>query len=337
MIDRPLSDSGSSFVRALVASAKSDVPDVGAKARALAQLSGPIWGGATASAITNGVARASLVRWGLAGALAFAGAGVGVGWTLRGQPVSPAATKATTAPWVAAETPATAVAPAASVVLGVSTVDGAALAHRLKPASVCATVAIPDRSPTVCSVEGRSEPLELVNTCGEAVDVYWVDYKCRETIAGTVAPGETWKHNTFDTHPWRVRDHATHRLIKEWVGPRQPDIESDASDGKVHLPDVSVTDDSSAKDGAPTACSRNSREASLRFVNQRTHGVSVVFWVDYDCHEQVYRRLEPGETWESLTHEAHPWRVRDETGLLLVDFHANAANAVDYTVFVSLP
>ncbi len=69
-------------------------------------------------------------------------------------------------------------------------------------------------------------------------------------------------------------------------------------------------------------------------MNQRTRRVSVVFWVDDDCHEHVRKRLAPGETWMSSTSEAHAWRARDETGALLVDF---AGEGADDTVYVAVP
>ena len=66
-------------------------------------------------------------------------------------------------------------------------------------------------------------PLPCQPAYGFLLSLSWVDFKCRESFVGKLAPGETLGQNTYDTHPWRVRDHATRRLIKEWVGPRQPE------------------------------------------------------------------------------------------------------------------
>jgi hypothetical protein len=189
---------------------------------------------------------------------------------------------------------------------------------------------VPDYPPTVCSTKGRQEGMELVNSCGEAVDVYWVDYKCRESFVTRLAPGETMGQNTYDTHPWRVRDHATHRLIKEWVGPRLPE----PSATPVQMPDIVIRDGAMAPDRPAQVCSRASSAATLRFVNQRTSGVSVVFWVNEECTEELHERLEPGATMAVSTFDAHAWRVRDETGALLVDF---VPESEDQTVYVSLP
>jgi hypothetical protein len=313
-------DPGSQFARSLVDAGKTEQPPAGATARAFGRLAGG--SAATATSAT--------------GAFAWTG-----GWTLSAVVVLAAAAGVALAvqrergPTVSAETPATPTVAAPEPSNPTPTSGPAAPAGASTPAalgrgSLCERVEVPDYVPTACSQAGRQESMQLVNTCGDAVDVFWVDFKCRESFVARLAPGETLNHMTYDTHPWRVRDHATRRLIKEWVGPRQPEPLAIP----VHLADIVIRDGASATDGTPQVCSHPSDRASLRFVNQRTSGVSVVFWVDDDCKEGVSQRLEPGATWTSSTFEAHPWRVRDETGALLVDF---VPEGLDQTVYVALP
>jgi hypothetical protein len=313
-------DPGSQFARSLVDAGKTEQPPAGATARAFGRLAGG--SAATATSAT--------------GAFAWTG-----GWTLSAVVVLAAAAgvalavQRERAPTVSAETPAapTVAAPEPSnptPTSGPAAVAGGSTPAALGRGSLCERAEVPDYVPTACSQEGRHESMEVVNTCGDAVDVYWVDFKCRESFVGKLAPGETLDQNTYDTHPWRVRDHATRRLIKEWVGPRQPEPPAIP----VQLPDIVIREGATATEGTPQACSRASDKALLRFVNQRTSGVSVVFWITDDCKEVLQERLEPGETWTSSTFEAHPWRVRDETGALLVDF---VPESVDQTVYVSLP
>jgi hypothetical protein len=320
MSDAPRIDPGSQFARSLVDAGKAEQPPAGATARAFERLARG--SAATATSAT--------------GAFAWTG-----GWTLSAVVVLAAAAGVALAvqrergPTVSAETPAapTVTAPELSnptPTSGPAAHAGASTPAALGRGSLCERTEVPDDVPTVCSVPGRHESMQMVNTCGDAVDVYWVDFKCRESFVAKVAPGETFGQSTYDTHPWRVRDHATRRLIKEWVGPRQPEPPATP----VQLPDIVIRDGASATDGPPQVCSHPSDKASLRFVNQRTSGVSVVFWVDDDCKEEVYERLEPGATWTSSTFEAHPWRVRDETGALLVDF---VPEGPDQTVYVALP
>jgi hypothetical protein len=320
MSDAPRIDPGSQFARSLVDAGKAEQPAAGAAARAFERLAGG--GAATATSVTGAFAWTG--GWTLSAVVVLAAAaGVALAVQRERGPTVPAETPA--APTVAAPEPSN-----PTPTSGPAATAGPGAPAALGRGSLCERVEVPDYVPTVCSKPGREEGMEVVNTCGDAVDVYWVDFKCRESFVGKLAPGETLGQNTYDTHPWRVRDHATRRLIKEWVGPRQPEPPAIP----VQLPDVVIRDGATATEGTPQACSRASDKASLRFVNRRTSGVSVVFWVNDDCKEVLLERLEPGETWTSSTFEAHAWRVRDETGALLVDF---VPESVDQTVYVALP
>jgi hypothetical protein len=311
-----MSDPGAEFARSLVEAGKTEQLPAGAAGRAVRQLALAIPAPAAASTLSL----VSTGGWTIGAVVALAAA---VGIALSTQRERATATAPT----------ATVVAPPPSSSPPVTDPTSPPLAAQ--PAapsrgSLCERVELPDYEPTVCSQSGHEEAIQIVNTCGDPVDLFWVDFKCRETFVARLAPGETIDHRTYDTHPWRVRDHATHKLIKEWVGPRLPD----PPDKPVPLPDVVIRDGMSMADSTPSVCSRNGNQALLRFVNRRTSGVSVVFWVDYQCREQVVRRMEPGETWTPQTFDTHPFRVRDERGALLMEF---VPDGVDQTVYVSLP
>jgi hypothetical protein len=298
----------SEFVRALVRAARSEAPPRGAKARALASV----------GRLATG--KLLLAKWIAGSALAVAAGVAAIGWvSSRPTPTVRPDVPSARAPEKTLDTTTNSPAP-----------TGTTEPKRAAEAPSCRSIELADREPSTCSAPGRSEDIAVVNTCGEAVDLFWVDFKCRETFVGRVEPSETFRHHTYDTHPWRARDHATHRLLKEWVGPRQPE----AADVPRRLTDVVIRDDSTAKDALPAECSHPSQRADLRFVNARVRGVSVVFWVDYECHEEVRQRLDPGASWEIHTYDAHPWRVRDETGALLVDF---VPDGVDDTVYITVP
>ena len=317
MGDLPPFDPGSDFVRSLVRTARSARPPRGAKARAITRLGG------SATKAANGVT----IRWlftGVGGVAAVVGV---VAW-VSSRPVSS----------VRPDTIAsTTLGPTAQAPLAPPVVSPIPATPRPKAAATapsCKSIEIPDREPTTCSTDGRGEELAVVNTCGEAVDVLWVDFKCRESFVGRVEPGATLRHYTFDTHAWRVRDHLSHRLLKEWVGPRQPDEADASATPPRELPDVVIRDGIAAPDAPPVDCSRPSARADMRFVNRRSQGVSVIFWVSMDCKEEIYRRLEPGESWVTNTHDAHNWRVRDEAGALLMEVRPEGP---DETVYVTVP
>ena len=53
------------------------------------------------------------------------------------------------------------------------------------------------------------------------------------------------------------------------------------------------------------------------FSNQSSHTVGV-YWINYDCHEELYQTLAPGASYVQATFATHPWVMRDsQTGLLL--------------------
>ena len=69
-------------------------------------------------------------------------------------------------------------------------------------------------NPNDCSIDSSFENfIEFVNTTGSPVDVYWVNFDCVEQLRFTIGPGEFVEHQTFPTHPWRVRDAATGQLL----------------------------------------------------------------------------------------------------------------------------
>lgn len=307
------------FARSLLDAGKREQPPAGTTSRVLQHVASGR--GASASAAAGVlVARGA---WSAAAVAALAAA-AGVVVFLKQVPATHATTSseprlATAAP-VASTASSNATPPRGSPAWKIAT----------RTPTSCERVDLPDREPTVCSTKGSPEALEMVNTCSDDVDVFWVDFKCRESFVARVAPGQQFGQDTYDTHPWRVRDHASHRLIKEWVGPAQPEPPKDP----VELPDIVIRDGVRPPDHPPALCSRPSNKAKLRFVNERTSGVSVVFWVNFDCQEQLVWRIEPGATWSTDTFDAHPFRVRDETGKLLVDY---LPNGLDQTVYVSLP
>jgi hypothetical protein len=310
-----------------VRAAQDDGPPPGSRARALARIEAGGALGAAARAAARGSFRGSGALLGLGGGLVLAAAAAALVVSRGHLPARPASVVATAERLQTPDGPHRAPPPAAP---RARVAPGPAAPAAGREPSSCERVVLDDREPSECSRPGHQEEIEVLNTCGEDVDVFWVDFKCRESFVKRLAPGDTLRQHTYDTHPWRVRDHATHRLVKEWVGPTQPELPSQ----RVPLPDQVITDRAGLREAPPAVCSFPSDPATIRFVNERTRGVSVVFWVDYDCQERLYHRLEPGETWTQETYAAHPWRVRDEGGALLLDF---APDGQDNTVYISVP
>jgi ELWxxDGT repeat protein len=88
----------------------------------------------------------------------------------------------------------------------------------------CALLNPPDGPPASCSITG-TEPASItfVNACAtESVEVWWVDYACGEQFFRTLAPDESYTQQSFVTHPWRIRELGSHRLLKEVPAPVVP-------------------------------------------------------------------------------------------------------------------
>ena len=103
---------------------------------------------------------------------------------------------------------------------------GAATALFVRPARIAHAEALPaDAPPAECShTWDTPTTVKWVNASRDrTVQTYWVDYQCREVFYQDVPPGATAVQQTFTTHPWRVRDRATHRLLMDITGARTAD------------------------------------------------------------------------------------------------------------------
>jgi hypothetical protein len=173
-------------------------------------------------------------------------------------------------------------------------------------------VSLPDAPPTVCSTGGEPLLLEVVNTCStEAVDLYWVTFLCEERLFKELAPGETVYQRTYDTHPWRIRDHATHRLIKEVAASGTP---SPPLDPVLHAEEqnrhVVITPLDEAEEAAPRCSERGGEAEVLELVNTRSEPADL-YRVDSQCTEILFTQLRPGEDLRRPSSSGDAWRVRD--------------------------
>lgn len=64
--------------------------------------------------------------------------------------------------------------------------------------------------------------LEIENSCGYSIEVFWVNYQCEEASYQVISGGDSWSVTSFVTHPWRIRDEASGDLILE-IPPLQGD------------------------------------------------------------------------------------------------------------------
>ena len=89
---------------------------------------------------------------------------------------------------------------------------------------VCSTLNPPDGPAPACSLNSAdTASITFVNACSTlTVDVFWVNFSCQEVFYNTLAPNESYTQQTYVTHPWRIREHDTQRLLKEVPAPTIP-------------------------------------------------------------------------------------------------------------------
>ena len=72
---------------------------------------------------------------------------------------------------------------------------------------------------SVCST-ASTQRIQLTfanNSADRTVNVFWVDFNCRESRFLTLSPGQSDVIQSFVSHPWRIRDAGTNALYKEFV------------------------------------------------------------------------------------------------------------------------
>lgn len=69
----------------------------------------------------------------------------------------------------------------------------------------------------------------------------------------------------------------------------------------------------------PVSCSTDALDLVELAITNDCAGPAVdVYWVDYNCNEIFYARIQPGGSWGIPTFQTHPWRVRNvDTGALM--------------------
>jgi hypothetical protein len=171
------------------------------------------------------------------------------------------------------------------------------------------------------------------------LDLYFVSEGCEEMFIGMVGPGEVFLQDTWDSKVFRVRDHTSHELVKEFVPEHvegAPDRIKDWKGPPTQLPVVTIHDtDAPIPEASPLACSHGGgRAARIHVRNERKSGHVSLMLVDPECREKVERLIEPGNKYDGHTSEGHSFRVRDANGALLLDI---APVDLDTTRYVTVP
>lgn len=98
-------------------------------------------------------------------------------------------------------------------------------------------------------------------------------------------------------------------------GVAPPTTGDDSSTGEV----VRTCSDLVLPDLPPPVCSLEALDLVNLSIDNDCVGVAVdVYWVDYNCNEIFFARVDPGGSWGIVTFQTHPWRIRNvDTGELM--------------------
>ena len=129
----------------------------------------------------------------------------------------------------------------------------------------------------------------FANKLAWTVDLFWIGYDGKETCYATLAPGESVAIDTFETHPWRVRQAHSGDKIAMFITTSEP---------RQHH-DIVLKSEASEV------------ETRIEFANTSPLTLDV-YWVDYQGREKKYATLEPRTSHSQQTFMTHPWIVRDQ-------------------------
>ena len=330
------------FSKELLKSAASDAPSASAKARAVGAAERALRVSANAVAGAAGAKAAIGSKLALAvaaSAIVAGGAGMGGGyvWGRVSAPVKVVHEESAANPAEAAivtPVPTTPAAPPASA----QPAAPVASRNAADRADVCESVTATESNR--CSTNGgHSVTFALKSSCSKDVlDVFWVDTSCREVFKGFIHPGEVYWSNNWDSHRYRLRNHVTHKLVKEFTPQAvsgAPDRETSWKGPPTELPVVTVKEsDQPITETPPPECTHSGSRAAMIHIHNDRKDTVVVTSVDRECQEQWNTEIEAGGKVDLHTSEGNAYRIRDAAGALLLDI---PPTSLDTTTYLSVP
>jgi hypothetical protein len=325
------------FARSLVRSARTlDAPAAGAKERALEQLASAAATTATAAGAASGTAavaaapvKLGALAWAVAAGIALAGAGA---YGVAHRTTAPQATSTATPVSMTVEPASPPTRARSAPSMSAATNDEPAPAATV---NACLAAKLPESAPTTCSRPGKAVPFSIKNQCGADVDVFWVDDKCNEVFHTRLGQEQSWRRVSQSGHVWRIRDHATHALVKEFSPqrvPGAPELVHNAP--RRTLPEVVVHANDRGKEEPPTECSGYGLPSSFKLKNERDDQI-VVMWIGQECEEKYHQRVGPKQTVVMNGVDADAWRIRDaKTGEVITDI---SPDVPDTSTYVTVP
>ena len=177
--------------------------------------------------------------------------------------------------------------------------------------STSVVAAQPNTLKTCSTGWSNTANLKIVNNYSQYVDLYWLDYQCNEVKYVTIYPGGTHVQPSYVTHPWRIRESGTGKLLKQ----------------------VTLNNSGTTVIATRDECSAGGQDkVQLEIYNNSSSAVDV-FWKDYNCKEKFYYKIYPGKKQLFNTYATHPWRIRkSKSGVILKDIQLNTSGLTRVSV-----
>jgi hypothetical protein len=164
--------------------------------------------------------------------------------------------------------------------------------------------------PAMRSIDGaRPVSIRFANQARVGVSVYWLDYTGQRQFYRRLEPTQWYTQPTYASHPWIVVDDSgtCHGLyvVPNTDGPPGVVYTVGIPSEGVHVYDCDDEADLRSIDGI--------RPITITFASYAPAGVSI-YWINYAGQRQLYRRLDPMQSYTQPTYATHPWIVVDDDG-----------------------
>lgn len=173
-----------------------------------------------------------------------------------------------------------------------------------------------------CSQNGSGVEmfLSVPNFTDEKLDVYWIDYQCNEQLIAVVEPGKVFYQTTYDGHQWVFRNKNGQDVEQFTASVSTPLVVL----GGAYNPEPVTSN-----------CSNNGTDEQQKLtVINNTQEPLLVFWIAFDCSEELYHGVDGKDRIVQETFIGHDWVVRYPDGRTAKHLTISAA---DNTVIIDPP
>ncbi|MBA3872263.1 MAG: hypothetical protein H0X30_24225 [Anaerolineae bacterium] len=155
-----------------------------------------------------------------------------------------------------------------------------------------------------CSKGGSGKELYLSvpNLTNQKLNVYWVNFQCKEELKGSLQPNKVFFQTTYDGHEWVLRDKSGNEVERFKASAGTTVVMVGAPAFKPE-PVTSNCSSAGTKENVDLTATNNTDDPVL------------LFWIGFDCKEELYRLIKDHDyTVIKDSFIGHDWVVRYTDG-----------------------